>query len=52
VSQLATRWGARRTHTGKVVWCEQALSATVLEALSAADEIAAEIGEPVPVPVP
>ena len=52
VSQLATRWGARRTHTGKVVWCEQALSATVMEALSAADEIAAEIDEPIPVPVP
>ena len=23
VSQLAARWGARRTHTGKVVWCSQ-----------------------------
>jgi len=22
VSQLAQHWGARRTHTGKVVWCE------------------------------
>jgi serine phosphatase RsbU (regulator of sigma subunit)/anti-sigma regulatory factor (Ser/Thr protein kinase) len=22
VSQLAQRWGARRTHSGKVVWCE------------------------------
>jgi serine phosphatase RsbU (regulator of sigma subunit)/anti-sigma regulatory factor (Ser/Thr protein kinase) len=22
VSQLAKRWGARRTHSGKVVWCE------------------------------
>jgi serine phosphatase RsbU (regulator of sigma subunit)/anti-sigma regulatory factor (Ser/Thr protein kinase) len=25
VSQLAQRWGARRTHSGKVVWCELAL---------------------------
>ena len=23
VAQLANRWGARRTHSGKVVWCEQ-----------------------------
>ncbi len=27
VSQLAQRWGARWTPTGKVVWCEQALPA-------------------------
>ena len=25
VSQFASRWGARRTSTGKVVWCEQPL---------------------------
>ena len=25
VSQFAQRWGARRTATGKVVWCEQAV---------------------------
>jgi serine phosphatase RsbU (regulator of sigma subunit) len=25
VSQFASRWGARRTDTGKVVWCEQPL---------------------------
>ena len=25
VSQLAQRWGARRTRSGKVVWCEQPL---------------------------
>jgi serine phosphatase RsbU (regulator of sigma subunit) len=25
VSQFASRWGARRTRTGKVVWCEQPL---------------------------
>jgi two-component sensor histidine kinase len=24
VSRLSSRWGARRTATGKVVWCEQA----------------------------
>ena len=23
VSRLSARWGARRTSTGKVVWCEQ-----------------------------
>jgi anti-sigma regulatory factor (Ser/Thr protein kinase) len=27
VSQLARRWGARRTHAGKVVWCEQLIPA-------------------------
>jgi serine phosphatase RsbU (regulator of sigma subunit)/anti-sigma regulatory factor (Ser/Thr protein kinase) len=26
VAQLANRWGARRTHLGKVVWCEQTVS--------------------------
>ncbi len=25
VSQMSARWGARRTLTGKVVWCEQAV---------------------------
>ncbi len=28
VSQLAQRWGTRRTTSGKVVWCEQPLPAT------------------------
>jgi len=28
VSQLAHRWGTRRTRSGKVVWCEQALPGT------------------------
>ncbi len=28
VRQLAKRWGARRTATGKVVWCEQPLPGT------------------------
>jgi serine phosphatase RsbU (regulator of sigma subunit)/anti-sigma regulatory factor (Ser/Thr protein kinase) len=27
VAQLANRWGARRTHSGKVVWCEQTVPA-------------------------
>ena len=30
VSQLASRWGVRRTHTGKVVWCEQQVPAALL----------------------
>jgi hypothetical protein len=34
------------------VWCEQTLSETVIAALSAADDIAAEVDEPVPVAVP
>jgi anti-sigma regulatory factor (Ser/Thr protein kinase) len=33
VAQLANRWGARRTHSGKVVWCEQTISEAVLEEL-------------------
>jgi anti-sigma regulatory factor (Ser/Thr protein kinase) len=36
VSQLASRWGARRTAGGKVVWCEQTLPAEVTEAMLAA----------------
>jgi serine phosphatase RsbU (regulator of sigma subunit)/anti-sigma regulatory factor (Ser/Thr protein kinase) len=34
VSQLAARWGARRTHSGKVVWCEQTVPESVLETLA------------------
>jgi hypothetical protein len=30
VRQLAKRWGARRTATGKVVWCEQPLPGAML----------------------
>ena len=30
VRQLAKRWGARRTPTGKVVWCEQPLPGSLL----------------------
>jgi anti-sigma regulatory factor (Ser/Thr protein kinase) len=52
VSQLASRWGARRTHSGKVVWCEQTLSETVMAALAVADEAVAEIDEPLPLAVP
>ncbi len=36
VSQLAARWGARRTHTGKVVWCEQTVPESVMESLAPA----------------
>jgi anti-sigma regulatory factor (Ser/Thr protein kinase) len=39
VAQLANRWGARRTHSGKVVWCEQTLPEAVLDELDAADPI-------------
>jgi serine phosphatase RsbU (regulator of sigma subunit)/anti-sigma regulatory factor (Ser/Thr protein kinase) len=48
VSQLASRWGARRNHSGKVVWCEQTLPRSVLEALAAAAGIGA-VEEPLPV---
>jgi anti-sigma regulatory factor (Ser/Thr protein kinase) len=30
VRQLAKRWGARRTPTGKVVWCEQPLPGSAI----------------------
>jgi serine phosphatase RsbU (regulator of sigma subunit)/anti-sigma regulatory factor (Ser/Thr protein kinase) len=33
VSQLAARWGARRTLSGKVVWCEQGVPEEVTEAM-------------------
>jgi serine phosphatase RsbU (regulator of sigma subunit) len=35
VSQLAQRWGARRTREGKIVWCEQAVPAKPDEESSA-----------------
>jgi serine phosphatase RsbU (regulator of sigma subunit)/anti-sigma regulatory factor (Ser/Thr protein kinase) len=41
VAQLANRWGARRTHSGKVVWCEQTIPESVLEELDAAEEVTA-----------
>ncbi len=31
VSQIASRWGARRTSTGKVVWCEQQLPRAAIQ---------------------
>jgi anti-sigma regulatory factor (Ser/Thr protein kinase) len=43
VSQMANRWGARRTATGKVVWCEQTLPAEVTEAMLAALGIPADV---------
>jgi serine phosphatase RsbU (regulator of sigma subunit)/anti-sigma regulatory factor (Ser/Thr protein kinase) len=36
VSQVATKWGARRTLAGKVVWSAQAVPAAVTEAVLAA----------------
>jgi anti-sigma regulatory factor (Ser/Thr protein kinase) len=36
VQQMSSRWGARRTLTGKVVWCEQAVPAEITEAMLAA----------------
>ena len=49
VSQLASRWGARRTHAGKVVWCEQTVPESVMEAITAAaDSVAAPEAVAVP----
>lgn len=39
VSQLAQRWGTRRTRTGKVVWCEQPLPAAESAKVSEVDEV-------------
>jgi serine phosphatase RsbU (regulator of sigma subunit)/anti-sigma regulatory factor (Ser/Thr protein kinase) len=36
VSQVASRWGVRRTTGGKVVWCEQLVPEAVKEAMLAA----------------
>jgi anti-sigma regulatory factor (Ser/Thr protein kinase) len=36
VSQMAAKWGVRRTATGKVVWCEQLVPEHVTEAIRAA----------------
>jgi anti-sigma regulatory factor (Ser/Thr protein kinase) len=36
VSQISARWGARRTLTGKVVWCEQAVPEEITQAMRAA----------------
>jgi serine phosphatase RsbU (regulator of sigma subunit)/anti-sigma regulatory factor (Ser/Thr protein kinase) len=45
VSQLSSRWGSRRTRTGKVVWCEQKVPAAVLEAADAVP-VMAEVNSP------
>jgi anti-sigma regulatory factor (Ser/Thr protein kinase) len=45
VSQLAARWGSRRTPTGKVVWCEQPVPEEIAEAMRTAMGIERE---PVP----
>jgi anti-sigma regulatory factor (Ser/Thr protein kinase) len=36
VSQLAARWGARRSQTGKVVWCEQLVPEEIAEKMRTA----------------
>ncbi|HEX3956357.1 MAG TPA: ATP-binding SpoIIE family protein phosphatase, partial [Trebonia sp.] len=36
VSQLAARWGSRRTPAGKVVWCEQPVPEAIAEAMRTA----------------
>jgi serine phosphatase RsbU (regulator of sigma subunit)/anti-sigma regulatory factor (Ser/Thr protein kinase) len=45
VSQLSSRWGARRTHSGKVVWCEQTLPESVLANLPAGFAASAVSGQ-------
>lgn len=49
VSQLASRWGARRTYSGKVVWCEQALPVGASSAHDDAGSAGVATEEPVPV---
>jgi serine phosphatase RsbU (regulator of sigma subunit) len=48
VSQLSHRWGARRTRAGKVVWCEQKVPDSILEAASAVP-VNAQINSPLEV---
>jgi len=48
VSQFAARWGARRTHSGKVVWCEQTVPESVMEALRAATGTSPDVSVAVP----
>jgi serine phosphatase RsbU (regulator of sigma subunit)/anti-sigma regulatory factor (Ser/Thr protein kinase) len=45
VSQVASRWGARRTAGGKVVWCEQNVPEEITEAMRAAVGSAATVAE-------
>jgi anti-sigma regulatory factor (Ser/Thr protein kinase) len=49
VSQLASRWGARRTCGGKVVWCEQVIPAAVSSEIPVAGSAGVAAEEPVPV---
>jgi serine phosphatase RsbU (regulator of sigma subunit)/anti-sigma regulatory factor (Ser/Thr protein kinase) len=35
VSELSSRWGSRRTHNGKVVWCELLVPEEIMEAIAA-----------------
>jgi serine phosphatase RsbU (regulator of sigma subunit)/anti-sigma regulatory factor (Ser/Thr protein kinase) len=49
VSQLARRWGARRTHSGKVVWCEQLIPAGTKVTGRIAGPKGVAATEPVPV---
>jgi anti-sigma regulatory factor (Ser/Thr protein kinase) len=51
VSQVAHRWGSRRTATGKVVWCEQQVPIEVTEAMLAAMGAEVTIEEIAPVGV-
>jgi anti-sigma regulatory factor (Ser/Thr protein kinase) len=45
VSQVASRWGARRTSGGKVVWCQQQVPEEVKEAMLAAMGAEAPVAE-------
>ncbi len=45
VSQMASRWGVRRTAGGKVVWCEQLVPEEVTEAMLAAMGAEAPVAE-------
>jgi anti-sigma regulatory factor (Ser/Thr protein kinase) len=49
VSQLAYRWGARRTSEGKVVWCQQVIPAAVSSQIPVAGSAGVAAEEPVPV---
>jgi anti-sigma regulatory factor (Ser/Thr protein kinase) len=45
VSQVASRWGVRRTSGGKVVWCQQQVPEEVTEAMLAAMGAEAPVAE-------
>jgi anti-sigma regulatory factor (Ser/Thr protein kinase) len=45
VSELSSRWGARRTHTGKVVWCELLVPEGIMEAMRSELETPATANE-------